>query len=388
MPCQLPPRRATQPPLTRLACLYERYDAQREEKARRERFLHAKTRTIGIDKAALDAQVAEKKRRAREEKEEDRAWAEFGGALVDLAASHEVSLAERKAAEDAELKATWRVQRDPATRGEWDLNDPDRLKKDRPPRVGDDDPACGPSGMQKFDGEDIDKAARERANAQAAEAVLAEQLRLKKEQELADAEEDRRYAEFHDKLSSMLAEQEAGETQKKLVEKLRLQQENLAAARERRLAAREAKRREDDEALAEVARMRDDPLLCESRTVGISAEGLHRVRRDHYKGMSREDLEAIHAVQARQIEEARRRREEEKAEDDAYYAGIAAAVEFSATMEDESARSRAQRDREYFLALKAQQRADRQRKKAEEEERRNAGIDDSWFHNWNKTSTI
>jgi len=360
----------------------------REEKARRERFLDARTRTIGIDKAALDAQVAEKRRKAREEKEEEKAWAEFGGALVDLAAGHERALAERKAAEDAELKATWRVQRDPSMRAEFDLNDPDALKKDRPARDGDDDPTCGPSGMQVFDGEDLGKADRERASAAAVDAVLQEQLRLKKEQEEADADEDRRYAEFHDKLAAMLAEQEAGATQTKLVDKLRLQQENMAAAREKRLAAREAKRREDEEALAEIARMRADPMLSESRVLGVSAEGLHRVRRDHYKGMSQEDLAEIRRIQAQQIEDNRRRREAEKAEDDAYYAGIAAAVDFSMTMESEGAGDRAMRNREHLMALKAQQRADRQRKKKEAEERRDGGISDEWFRQWNKTSTI
>uniref|UniRef100_A0A7S1C7Z1 Uncharacterized protein n=1 Tax=Bicosoecida sp. CB-2014 TaxID=1486930 RepID=A0A7S1C7Z1_9STRA len=360
----------------------------REEAARRKRFLDAKTRTIGIDREALDAQVAEKRRKAREEKEEDAAWAEFGTALVGLAASHEVTLAERKAAEDAELKANWRLQRDPAVRAEWDLNDPEALRKDRPPRVGDDDPTCGPSGMQVFEGEDLRKAEREKAAAAAADAVIREQLALKAERAAAEAEEDKRYAEFHEQLAGMLAEQEAGATHSKLVEKLRLQQENLAAARERRLAARAAKAAEDEAALAEVERMRADPMLSESRVMAAHAEGMHRVRKDHYKGMSQEDLAEIRRVQAAQIEEARRLRAEAKAEDDAYYAGIAAACEFSMGMDAAASEERFSRDREHFLALKAQQRADRMRKKKEAEDRRNAGIDESWFQQWNKTSTI
>lgn len=43
---------------------------------------------------------------------------------------------------------------------EYDLNDPDALKKDKPARVGDDDARCGPASMQLFDGEDLGKAAR------------------------------------------------------------------------------------------------------------------------------------------------------------------------------------------------------------------------------------
>lgn len=44
--------------------------------------------------------------------------------------------------------------------GEWDLNDPDYLKKDMPARVSDDDPRCGLASLQKFQGEDLNARAR------------------------------------------------------------------------------------------------------------------------------------------------------------------------------------------------------------------------------------
>ena len=44
--------------------------------------------------------------------------------------------------------------------GEWDLNDPDALKKDMPARVSNDDPRCGPASLQKFQGEDLNSRAR------------------------------------------------------------------------------------------------------------------------------------------------------------------------------------------------------------------------------------
>lgn len=44
--------------------------------------------------------------------------------------------------------------------GEWDLNDPDRMKKDMPARVSDDDPRCGIASLQKFQGEDLNARAR------------------------------------------------------------------------------------------------------------------------------------------------------------------------------------------------------------------------------------
>jgi hypothetical protein len=52
------------------------------------------------------------------------------------------------------------LHQQPSSRREWDLNDPDSLKKDFPARVSDDDPRCGVSSMQRFEGEDLNNRAR------------------------------------------------------------------------------------------------------------------------------------------------------------------------------------------------------------------------------------
>ena len=52
------------------------------------------------------------------------------------------------------------MHQQPDARREWDLQDPDYLKKDKPARVCDDDPRCGPASLQKFDGEDLNSKAR------------------------------------------------------------------------------------------------------------------------------------------------------------------------------------------------------------------------------------
>jgi hypothetical protein len=52
------------------------------------------------------------------------------------------------------------LHQQPDARREWDLQDPDYLKKDKPARVTDDDPRCGPASIQKFEGEDLAAEAR------------------------------------------------------------------------------------------------------------------------------------------------------------------------------------------------------------------------------------
>ena len=47
-------------------------------------------------------------------------------------------------------------------RREFYLNDPNQLKKDLPPRIGDNDERCGVSGLQVFSGEDLGAEERKR----------------------------------------------------------------------------------------------------------------------------------------------------------------------------------------------------------------------------------
>lgn len=56
------------------------------------------------------------------------------------------------------------MHQQPSSRREWDLYDPDRLKKDRPARVSDDDPRCGAASLQKFEGEDLNSKVRLNSN--------------------------------------------------------------------------------------------------------------------------------------------------------------------------------------------------------------------------------
>jgi hypothetical protein len=77
---------------------------------------------------------------------------------------------------------------------EWDLNDPTTLRQSSPARVSDADPRCGPSGMQRFAGEDLSKAAREAAQQAQCDAWWRAQLAEKEAARLAEVEERRRVA--------------------------------------------------------------------------------------------------------------------------------------------------------------------------------------------------
>lgn len=87
--------------------------------------------------------------------------AEYVTRISAIAEENEREVMQEEIDTQVDMLANWQLQSDKTRGREWDLNDPDTLKKDRPAREGDDDPRCGPSSMQMFDGEDLHKAERE-----------------------------------------------------------------------------------------------------------------------------------------------------------------------------------------------------------------------------------
>ena len=85
------------------------------------------------------------------------------------------------------------MHQQPSMRREWDLYDPDAKKKDKPARVSDDDPRCGISSLQKFDGEDLNNKARTKFQNEQLREWANQQAREKKQAEDNQKQADRLY---------------------------------------------------------------------------------------------------------------------------------------------------------------------------------------------------
>ena len=105
------------------------------------------------------------------------------------------------------------LNQQPESRREWDLNNPDAKKIDKPARVHDDDPRCGISSVQKFDGEDLNSKERKKlmqeqmrewTRKQAEEKRLAEQR-----QKEADRLHDLHRREMDDRACQLAKAEEA-----------------------------------------------------------------------------------------------------------------------------------------------------------------------------------
>ncbi|XP_059805639.1 RIB43A-like with coiled-coils protein 1 [Hypanus sabinus] len=276
------------------------------EQQRQGRIFNARYRTIGVDRPFLDHQVEEKK--TQEEREERRNEAFDTERLrQDVTAQLLEAQELERVRQLNEQLVTYRTHyQRPEDRRDFDLYDPEGLKKDRPARVSQDDPRCGPSGLQKFAGEDHNEKSRRKYQQQQAEKWLTAQRREKER-----AERDQKYADelFHkkqvelDQRAVQLSKME--EDCRRALDTAVLNYNMALAAKQ--LEAREVERRkEEEEKLADVGAHVYGDILTENPEVALSAFGPHRVVTDRWKGMSAQQLEEIRRQQRLQVEEGKK----------------------------------------------------------------------------------
>ncbi|XP_061328012.1 RIB43A-like with coiled-coils protein 2 isoform X2 [Pezoporus flaviventris] len=200
----------------------------------------------------------------------------------------------------------------PETRREFDLNDPQALKKDRPARVSDDDPRCTVSGLQKFLGEDLNYDQRMK--------FQKEQLRewsLQQQKDLKNALADQKFADdLHDKYRIAL-DQKTMEQQQKEEENRRavcaatkyFNRSQAAELAEKKKLEKYQKMKDD---MNEISSLLQGDLLSENPDQAISSFGTHRVITDRWKGMNQDQLRAICDTQQQQVLEKLRRNQEER----------------------------------------------------------------------------
>ncbi|XP_053572228.1 RIB43A-like with coiled-coils protein 2 [Bombina bombina] len=282
------------------------------ELQRQSRVFNSKVRTIGVDKQALDAQVHDNKIQQEIENKRQEAYD-----TQRLQHDKIVCLLDERQKEDIrnlnkatnDFRLCFQKKED---RREYDLYDPNALKKDLPPRISDDDKRCSISGVQRLMGEDLNKLNRKKEQQ--------EQLRewsLQQQQEWAKALEDKKFADtMYDKMSIKL-DQKAVELQM-MEEKAKrdvcysTKDFNRAQAEEASERKKLEKQQEEEDNSVEISNLIDGDLLSENPAQAASAFGPHRVVPDRWKGMTPEQVNEITNVQQQQIQEKKRLMEEEK----------------------------------------------------------------------------
>lgn len=280
---------------------------------RAERLKDPRMRQMGIDKAALDAQVAEKN--SLKKMEQDRE--DYFNKQAVLMDRHAQVL--QREVDDLRMNRErgvndYRNTFQKREHGrEWDLNDPERFRKEVPARVGDDDPRCGVSSLQKFEGEDLDNQSRRAAQAEQQRRWAAAQTDEKLMKKWMENDTNRAFEDRSEEMafrtwqvSQKVAEQRAAAAKTTA-------DFNRALAEQKRQESAQAKFRETQKNMEEIHNMLTSDLLTEKESV-TSPMG-ETLKAERFKGFSADQRRQIVLQQAQQREELRLRKLQE-AEDE------------------------------------------------------------------------
>ncbi|XP_030050118.1 RIB43A-like with coiled-coils protein 1 [Microcaecilia unicolor] len=281
------------------------------EQQRQSRIFNAKVRTIGVDEEALHRQVEERKQMEAIEKARDEAFdAERVECDKVVQMMEERERQHRRDVHQAMEEFRERLQQ-PDTRHEFDLYDPDGLRKDKPARVCDDDPRCGPSSLQKFQGEDLNEKARRQKQQELTNKWLTDQKdeknRILMKTKYADNLYDKKMVELDER--AVLLDKMEEECRKSV----RMATDNFNAAQAAALVRQRQleKQKDEDDNSAEIYNHLTGDILTENPSAATSCFQVHRVITDRWKGMTPEQLQDILRTQKQQQEAKQRLREEE-----------------------------------------------------------------------------
>ncbi|XP_072756418.1 RIB43A-like with coiled-coils protein 2 [Anoplolepis gracilipes] len=281
------------------------------EEARKLRIFNPRVRKIGIDKAFLDKQVEEKQRRHEWEQAKE---CQLDEALIrnsQLAVHLERQQEEERRKINKEIECFRRVHQRVEDRRDYDLYDPETLKKSLPTRV-DDDPSLGPASAQKFEGEDCNLRERLKVQKEQMRWWIQRQKEEREAIEKARRDTEEAYQEVilsRDKRAMMLTRMEE-ECRRRLNEATATFNRSLAEEQQCRRHCEAIQDEEDKK--AEIYNHVTGGFLTEAREQAESIRGPHRPLADRHKGMTADELKVFRDAQLEQMEEIRKIKLEEK----------------------------------------------------------------------------
>lgn len=330
------------------------------ELERQSRIFNAKVRTIGIDQQGIDEQVKTKKIQAQQERERDEAFAS------DMVRNDKIAeLLQRRQEQDIRnlnkaLVDFRSVHQQPDSRREWDLNDPDAKLKDKPARVSDDDPRCGISSIQKFDGEDLSEEARKKLMQEQIREWTKKQSEEKKLARARQEEADRLYDLHRREMDQRACELAKAEEDCRRAINEATRDYNKSLDDEQKERKRLAEEEELDNNFTEMANLINGDMLTENPDVASSAFGPHRVITDRWKGMSPEQIAEVRRIQELQRQEKKQLQSEEQQRNEEWDRQRLADARVATLMDREQERMRKALEKEQVesnLRLSADQKA-------------------------------
>eukprot|EP00744_Colponema_vietnamica_P002031 GILI01003270.1.p1 GENE.GILI01003270.1~~GILI01003270.1.p1 ORF type:complete len:372 (-),score=116.54 GILI01003270.1:209-1324(-) len=304
-----------------------------ELESRRTRVLDAKTRTMGVDLDGLNAQVEEKSLVKQQEAELQRMYDEQTLLFDNLIKKQELEKQRRQRELEASTKDYNLQYLRSDLRKDYDLNDPESLKKSRPARESDDDDRCGPASLQKFSGEDLSQGDRRRMQQLQQQEWVQQQLFEKEMKKREQEEEERRFAEEVRRQAELRKQMETMQEMQRRELSTAVREQNLLMSREKKYRERAERMKEQQDAEQELRTTLSSPWMTEMGST-------NRKVTSEYKGMSEEERRQILEIQKLQQEEKKRLKEQELDEKRQYDLQAEAHRRFLVSQEREAERKR------------------------------------------------
>jgi len=197
---------------------------RQQNELRRQRFLNARTRIMGVDVDSLDAQVADMKQRQSDGKESER---------IERLRQMEIDRVLEAAAEEERQMREFNQQQ---IKRDWERSID--LKKSIVPEEDPNPRYSGPSACQNFAGNDPNKAVRVRAQQEQMRSWIQEQVAEKSYLARLDKDSNKSYADMLRAIEDIrdVAEKEEADMRKYLQRTVKEQNDMLAANRNKRWA--------------------------------------------------------------------------------------------------------------------------------------------------------
>ncbi|AWP09655.1 putative RIB43A-like with coiled-coils protein 1 [Scophthalmus maximus] len=287
------------------------------ESARKARIFNTRQRVIGLDLEALNQQVREKKHQRHAERHRDKAFDALREYHDDVLLQQDTDERGKRADSHADLVNYWATHQ----RVEDSLDADLKCGLKGAVRITIPENELGPASMQIFQGEGIGE-----------EQMRREQM-TKTERDLQVQMEDNARRQMRNKHREMLVNRElahqdlmgvqqvAQEEECKKAARIALDNYNLALATEQEEKLKEQHRRDERENLAEMWHTMTSDMMTESAEAAereVRGGTLSRVLTDRWKGMSPEQLSAIHREREAQRLERQRQRDAEKIQEAAW----------------------------------------------------------------------
>lgn len=289
----------------------KRINARRARDAERTKKLYsARLRNVGADIVGIQAQIQSKKEWKEQEKINDKNEMNQQEEIRRYVTEIEYKEAMRKQKEQEILRKEWLQQ----SIGRKDRKEADIAESvlEVAPVVPD---QCALGALQKFDGEDPLRGERVKLQAAQLREWNAQQHMEKKQKEFMEKQEEMNVA---NRTSDVVSYQEAVELEQA---RERTRRNEMVQNENKRLAMEKKGRLEYEQQMRiqqeqhELASLRNSALLSEDPNQATSAISANRIRPDHFKGMQKEQVDAICKSNEQLKLEKQKRLEEEKQQD-------------------------------------------------------------------------